>query len=544
MPRLLTLPCLGLLAIALATQVAPWAPAQQPAQQPANFPRQYKREHQDALKKILTGKEEQAIADLTALAERLPRDAETQYMLAVAHAKQGDEPQSLVHMKRALELRLPPGRLLSGWHTGLAVPFSPDLLGDPERWTTRPVHGPMLGQIDANSAFIWLRTAPSPQRVQAIARKVDPGQGDNPPVESTLVTASQENDWVVKISLTGLEPNTQYRYTLKFDNQPQSHEHWTFKTFAPRGQPVKFRFAFGGGAGYVPPNERAWTTIENENPDVLVLLGDNVYIDDPTTPAMQHYCYYRRQSRPEFRRLVAQTPVYTIWDDHDFATNDSQGGPAIDSPAWKRPVYKVYRDNWVNPAYGGDEHPGVYYDYYLGDVHFIMLDGRYYRDRKPADGSTPTMLGPVQKEWLKKTLKASEGKLIMLASPVPWVFEAKGDSPDTWNGFKQEREEIFGFMEENKIEGVVLISADRHRSDLWKIEREEGYPLYEFNSSRLTNQHVHGTMKEAIFSYNKKQSFGTVDIDTTAADPTVTYRVVTIDGEEVFRHTIRRSALE
>jgi hypothetical protein len=51
-------------------------------------------------------------------------------------------------------------------------------------------------------------------------------------------------------------------------------------------------------------------------------------------------------------------------------------------------------------------------------------------------------------------------------------------------------------------------------------------------------------MKEAIFSYNKKQSFGTVDVDTTVDDPTVTYRVVTIDGEEVFKHTIRRSELE
>ena len=64
----------------------------------------------------------------------------------------------------------------------------------------------------------------------------------------------------------------------------------------------------------------------------------------------------------------------------------------------------------------------------------------------------------------------------------------------------------------------MLISADRHRSDLWKIDRPAGYPLYEFNSSRLTNQHVHGEMKAALFSYNKKQSFGTVDFDTTLAD--------------------------
>ena len=87
------------------------------------------------------------------------------------------------------------------------------------------------------------------------------------------------------------------------------------------------------------------------------------------------------------------------------------------------------------------------------------------------------------------------------------------------------------------------MSADRHRSDLWKIDRPRDYALYEFNSSRLTNQHVHKTMEAAIFSYNAKQSFGTVDFETTAADPTVTYRIHTIDGEQVFQHTVKRSEL-
>ena len=131
----------------------------------------------------------------------------------------------------------------------------------------------------------------------------------------------------------------------------------------------------------------------------------------------------------------------------------------------------------------------------------------------------------------------------MLISPVPWVFKAKGDSKDTWNGFKKERNEIFAFLTKNKIKGMVLMSADRHRSDLWKIERPGDYALYEFNSSRLTNQHVHKTMEAAIFSYNAKQSFGTVDFDTIAADPTATYRIHTIDGEQVFKHTVNLSEL-
>ncbi len=69
------------------------------------------------------------------------------------------------------------------------------------------------------------------------------------------------------------------------------------------------------------------------------------------------------------------------------------------------------------------------------------------------------------------------------------------------------------------VDGVILISADRHRSDAWKIERENGYDLYEFESSKLTNIHTHKIMLGALFGYNQKCSFGLLTFDTTKTDP-------------------------
>ena len=51
------------------------------------------------------------------------------------------------------------------------------------------------------------------------------------------------------------------------------------------------------------------------NPIATLLLGDNVYIDDPEHQFTQLYCYYRRQSRPEFRRYVATNGIFSIYDD-------------------------------------------------------------------------------------------------------------------------------------------------------------------------------------------------------------------------------------
>ena len=153
------------------------------------------------------------------------------------------------------------------------------------------------------------------------------------------------------------------------------------------------------------------------------------------------------------------------------------------------------------------------------------------------------MLGPVQKAWLLDELQKSRATFKVVASPVPWSFNTKGKSRDTWNGFRKERAEIFAFLERHNIDGIVLISADRHRSDARRIDRDGAYPLYEFESSCLTNDRRHGLASGAIFGYNKQPSFGLLRFDTTKPDPTVTYEIVNIDGEVIHRLRVEKSEI-
>ena len=306
----------------------------------------------------------------------------------------------------------------------------------------------------------------------------------------------------------------------------------------------KFTIAFGGGSGYVPDHERMWDTIGKIDPRALLLLGDNVYIDDPETPAMQRFHYFRRQSQPEWSKLAKKVPIYAIWDDHDFTTNDGWGGPAIADPKWKPKVWKIFKENWDNPYYGGgEENPGCWFNFKIGDVHFILLDGRYYRESPKTE--SPSMLGPVQMKWLKETL-AKPSKFNVLCSNVPFAPNVKKGSKDTWDGYTEERDAIYQFIAEKKIPGVILLSADRHRSDAYKIDTgiEGMYPLYEFSSSRLTNQHVHPLIKSSLFGYNEKQSFGRVDFDLSAEDPTVKYTIISIDSEEIHSLDLKLSELQ
>jgi len=245
---------------------------------------------------------------------------------------------------------------------------------------------------------------------------------------------------------------------------------------------------------------------------------------------------------PTIRRLVGSVPTYAIWDDHDCAIDDVWLGPYLEKPRWKLPMFHSFQENWNNPDHGGDKTPGGWFRLAIANVDFFLLDCRFYRTNPYAE--KPTMLGPVQKAWLLDALRKSRAEFKVVVSSVPWASGTKPNSRDTWDGFRQEREEIFTWIEANRIDGVLLLSADRHRSDAWKIDRPKGYALYDLMSSRLTNIHTHPLFDQALLGYNEKCSFGLVTFDTTLADPEVTYRIVNLDGEVVGTLSLKKSQLK
>ena len=475
---------------------------------------------------------------------------EAPYALAMAYATKGQLDEAMKYVKRAIDEGCPIERFIVGPRKFL-VPLtsSREFKAFAKGRYGELLHGPILGDVRGDAALFWLRTA---SEVEAAVTVLS----GKKKVASASGKTVAEKDYTCVIEVSGLKPNTRYTYQLQimgkkvtFDPAP------SFMTAMLSDAKLDFSVAFGGGSGYAPKYERMWDTILARRPRAFFWLGDNTYFNIADVIEHQRYAFYRRYSRPEFRRLFASTPLYAIWDDHDFGGNDSLGGPEIEKPAWKRNVsLRTFKENYVNPYYGqGHEHPGCYFDFSIGDVDFIMLDCRYYRT-VPQDPN-PSMLGPVQREWLLTKLKSRKGTFKVIASSVPWAFGTKGGTQssatlgrvpgaqDTWEGFPNEREMIFGCIEKNKIEGVYLISADRHRSDAWKIERENGYPLYEANSSHLTKKGSHPLMPKAIFSHRGTPMYGRLSFHMSKADPEILYEVIDIDDKIVDFLLVKESQL-
>ena len=510
---------------------------------------QYKRIHQEALRQIVDNNAQGSVEALLKYLKKHPDDFETHYCLAAGYGALGESQKALEYLAPFwVEESDYRDRILIGLNAVLAPVKTAFLEKYPEAESglAGVLSGPMLGDIQATGIRVWVRSgAEVPMTV--CVRPVPDGD-----VTAITIQPRSTLDYTAEATITGLTPETDYEYWVvagdRVSGEPLT-DHFNFSTPVMSGTPTRFRAVFGGGAGYVPQHEYAWNTVRAVNPDMLLLLGDNIYSDDPTRLPVVNYSYYRRQSRPEFRQVIANTPVYAVWDDHDFGTNDCLGGAELDVPAWKGPVWNTFKNNWVNPYYGGgEESRACYFNFTYGDVEFFMLDSRYYRTAPFKEDST--MLGPIQKAWLKDKIAASRATFKVICTPVPWSMGVKPTndpiqpySGDTWDGFANEREELNQFIDQHNIEGIVILAADRHRSDLWRTDRPDAYPHYELMSSRFTNQHVHKEMEKALFSYNKKQSFGVLDIDTTLDDPTFSYSIMSIDGEGIFRHIIRRSEL-
>ena len=496
---------------------------------------QYKRRGQRQMLAVIEGRPDSAIAYCKKRLKQNPEDPESYYMMSVAFSAMSNKDSSYIYMLKAIEGGIPYSRFLAGPRTYLKSLYdSEEFVNYHVANPVELVHGPMVGAVTDHSAEFWLRTFNEDDVLIKVFEKEDPAihfSGTN--------STDKGKDYTTVIEIDGLNPNTTYNYDVVIEGRSEFGDTYpSFSTYPAKGTPGVYNIAFGGGAGFTPDHEYIWSNINTHDLDALLLLGDNVYIDMPGMPNEFHnFTYYRRQSSPGFRSLINSTPVYAIWDDHDAAMDDVWMGPYVDKPEWKYPNFLVFKNNWVDPYYGTENWPGCYFDFSIGDIDFFMLDCRSYRTC-PFDTTYRTMLGPYQKQWLKNKLALSEATVKVLVSSVPWSFRAKPGSHDTWGGFPEEREEIFEYIEELKIDGVILMAADRHRSDAWRIERANGYDLYEFQSSRLTNMHTHELMPGSIIAYNEKCSFGHLSFDTISEKPKITFTIINIDNVEIDSVTV------
>ncbi|MEM6692094.1 MAG: alkaline phosphatase D family protein [Planctomycetota bacterium] len=388
--------------------------------------------------------------------------------------------------------------------------------------------GPMLGQLKSDGVSIWLRPANDRPLSIDVA-------GKSFPLES--VVAGKE----VHIEVSGLRPNRRYPYQVIQGNREVASGQ--FRTAPLEAQPTQFRMTFGScfhKVGIHNPN--LFRQIINREPSVMMLLGDLAVDDRNDNVAMHRSDYQLRDVSEAWREFSSQIPNYACWDDHDYFDNDLNGIPKGFSADDRDALRRVWNQNWNNPS-PSENREGIYFSSRVGPVEVIMLDTRSCRDNRLRH-KPGCYLGNDQMEWLLKTLNASTAPFKVISSGTMWsdyVSKAK----DSWGSWDTEaREQIFSFIEEKKIRGVLLVSGDRHGARAFRIPRRSGFSFYEFEPATLGGHTGPAALvdncPEQIFGYGRDNliAFGEFTFDTSQAEPRVTFRLIRENGEILEEHTI------
>lgn len=257
------------------------------------------------------------------------------------------------------------------------------------------------------------------------------------------------------------------------------------------------RIAFGSCADQRHP-QPFWTTIAEARPQLVVMLGDNVY-GDVSSAAMTELrdAYAALGAQPGFQRLRAGVPFLAVWDDHDFGVNDGGG----DFP-YRLQSEVLFREFWsLPPGSGGGAAEGLYQAYRFGPpgrrTQLILLDTRSFRsplkptDQRGAPGRerylpdanpAKTMLGEAQWQWLAARLR-EPAELRFIISSIQVLADSHGW--ERWGNLPHERERLLRLIGETGAGGIVFISGDRHFGALYRRADSVPYPLYEITASSL-----------------------------------------------------------
>lgn len=360
--------------------------------------------------------------------------------------------------------------------------------------------GPLLRYVDGSSATFWVEAS---RPCTAEVRCADGTRGE----ARTFQVAGHHYALVV---VSGLTPGTRTAYEVRLDDVPV----WPLPdsgfppsvVSTPDGEAVQV--TFGSCRWAAPPeNEhdpvgpdaldtlaaRIAGDLEGERPDVLLLLGDQVYadevsqatlrwiaarrgLDDPPGHEVADYeeytrLYYESWLDPEIRWLLSTVPSCMIFDDHDviddWNTSASWVADMRATPWWRERILSGLTSYWVHqhlgnlsprelsedPLYAAvretpdgtdvlrafaaraDEDPAsVRWSYRrdFGRVRVVMLDTRAAR---VLDEQNRRMIDPGEAQWLRDQTLESPGSYdhLLIGTSLPWLLPPLIHDAEAWD---------------------------------------------------------------------------------------------------------------
>src|SRR3972149_9713125 len=361
-------------------------------------------------------------------------------------------------------------------------------------------HGIASGDVRDKEAILWTRVNQEAELIAEVSTDCTFTQVD----KGKKGMALAENNFIVKVTVSNLEPGQTYCYRFKAGIATAVSDVGTFRTAPSEDQDATVRFAYSSDSdGSEDPPFNNFEVLDQallDEIDFWIYLGDTVYTDTfgPKAETLDEMRAKYQQNRDfvALRDLLKTTSTYAIWDDHEV--ENYFDGQAIDPTLYAngREAFLEYMPVQElgllsDPDCAGDPLFRVFH--WGKNVDIIILDERSCRSAdveevceddlaptppsafRSAFGLPPlpsdcldaindparTMLGIVQKEALKNALQESKATWRIIINEVA-ISEIFALPYDRWEGYAAERQELLNFIIDNKIKNVVFLTGDLH----------------------------------------------------------------------------------
>jgi len=451
-------------------------------------------------------------------------------------------------------------------------------------------HGVASGDVTAHSAVIWARAnGEGTMHVQL--------EGEEEEHRNHKITrVYADNDFTGKVVFNDLKPDYLYEYKVWFTSLQQKSRgknvEGEFRTAPMQDKARAVSFAWGGDvAGQnvcrdVQEGFPIFNAINEMELDFFIGLGDMIYADgvcestgrygNEQVPGnfdqaanMQDYWAHWKYNRGDnaYRKLLAHTPYYAIWDDHEVVNDfgplhDTRSTAPYTEGVHLMPLGLKAFMNYNPIVYTAETPKRLYRNIRWGQhLEVFILDTRQYRDANLAPDSKvhpKTMLGREQLVWLKEKLAASDAtwKLIVSSVPVsiPTGFPAE-NGRDGWanfdqdTGFENELTDILRTLQVRGNKNIMFITTDVHFSEAFRYTPFVDAPdfqLYEFvsgplNAGLFPNRNYDDSLgTESLFFFGA-ENFGEVTTYEEAKQ-WLNYGSISIDEQGQLTAAIRNVA--
>jgi alkaline phosphatase D len=360
--------------------------------------------------------------------------------------------------------------------------------------------GVASGDPAADGFVLWTRLAPAPLNPDGLGGmpsapvdvewQVANDVGFADVVASGTTTATQAAAHSVHVEVTGLQPGRPYHYRFRTRTTPAyvSPTGRTRTAPAVGATPTQLRFAVASCAHWEEAWFHAYQQIANDSPDLVLFLGDYIYEFSTTkstnvreyvdwgtdlVDALAEYRvrYAQHRTDPALRAAHAAAPWVVVFDDHEVRNNWNSTTPPA---AQKAQAFQAWYENMPVRA---AQRPSaaamtLYRRVNWGTLaRFHMMDTRQYRSPQSTacNDATRRIVSPAQEQWLLDGLATHPATWDLLGQQVFFANRdgdrdpATCDGPDSWDGYRPQRDRIAAGWVARGVPNPVVLTGDVHR---------------------------------------------------------------------------------